>query len=203
MNWDNITIEQYYAIRACDDMYKDGLHEGLAKLAVAEGVTLDEVLDMKTGRVAALQDKHEYLNTPVPMRAAKKWDGYNLTSNIRHITAGQFIDMMSVAEMEGDDHLHLMMACVAKGKDDDFKERAEHIRKNMPITIAIGHTGFFLQLSTRLHQATRQFLLHQTRTIKKQVRQVVSKADTNGSSRWKPWPALRGWIQRQSQSAKP
>ena len=92
---------------------------------------------------------------------------YVCKTDLDKLTAGQLVDYMAVMDMGNiEENLHKLLAVFwhesKKGYDAvNFAARADFIRNNMPIDLALVTSNFFLQLYLNLQPIIQKFLKDQ------------------------------------------
>lgn len=153
MNYDDITIKQYYNLIKAND-YETELDKRIAMLAAVNDLTFDEVEEWTVGRINSEAKKYSFLGEPIKTKVQPRWNGYEFTIKLNDLRADQMIDYLELTKNDLTFELHSLLAILDVSKKD-FAEKQKHILETCPITIAQGVSNFFLHkysLSTKVIQ---------------------------------------------------
>lgn len=153
MNYDNITIKQYYNLIKAND-YETELEKKVAVLAAVNDLPYDEVEGWTHSRIVTEAKKYSWLGTPIKSKVQPKWDRFNFVIKLNELRADQIIDYLELTKNDLTFEIHSLLAILDTTKGD-YVEKQKYILDNCPITIAQGVSNFFLHkynLSTRAIQ---------------------------------------------------
>lgn len=157
MDWNNITIKKWYAIKdILMDESLDDIDKNVNILALVYDITEDEAYNMPIVEFTEKAKAIEWLRTPPePQMVSDKYriNGvtYRLVMNPGEITTAQYIDFKNLYPTR-DEHLAEILAIflIPEGKDYntdyDITQVEKDIYEYLPITYAQGMSAFFLLL---------------------------------------------------------
>lgn len=154
--WDDITIADMEAITAAAEKHEHPIAKRAAIYAAAMGEDFDKLYNMGLSEFESFTKEWRFLDTQPSKRVPKEWEGYELTGDIKDLSAGQLVDIETTTK-EGKNTLHRIMALLWK-KDMPLDEKEKYVRENMPYTIARGVHDFFLRRSFRLQSRLLRYL---------------------------------------------
>lgn len=169
-NYTSLTVGKYEElIRARADHEGDTNELNLHVLSILSDMTVEQLLDLKVPEFRAMMDRAGFLCTaPRPAEVAKLYRFGDMdlvpVTDIRKMTAAQYIDFQSIARL-GEGHQAELISCflVPKGKkyneDYDILDVQRLIREFMPVTAALGLLAFFFSRSQRSTLSTLRSLV--------------------------------------------
>lgn len=153
----NITVEQWQGIQDIVAHEDNELLRWLEIMPLMEGKSKDYYRSLTTSEFWKQAKPYKERFDKIPDAAMPtKWEheGRTFLCDVRlnKITGGMFIDSTELGKIKGEPHTHMhkMLAIFwhEKGKDyaEDYEERAEFIRKHMPMYVALPTYEHFFQL---------------------------------------------------------
>lgn len=139
MNWNNVSIGKYQEI-------VESKKSGLDLISLMTGRSIDELEELSAKQLSKLATEFDFLNYEPEGRLEKKFEGYSILDMKQPNTGDAMIDFLSILEQnEFVKNLHLLIATLlVKKEKEDFEQKCEWIKWNVPVTIAYGIAGFFL-----------------------------------------------------------
>lgn len=181
MNWENITIGQYQKI-------VERKAKGLELLSIATDLTVKELENLPLSKLTKLTEEYLFLNDEPSQNYTKTWGDFKILDFNKKGGASQIIDFLALLDDNNYiGNLHLIMATLCNdGKEYNFQDKANMFRDEMPITIAFGVAGFFLQ-NFSLSEKNIHFYLKQARMGKLNIQNLIQrledlKLNINGTS---------------------
>lgn len=171
MNWNNITIGQYQKI-------VEKKAKGLELLSIATDLTVKELENLPLSKLTKLTEEYIFLNDEPPPDNTKNWGEFKILDfNIKG-GASQIIDFLSLLDDNNYiGNLHLIMATLCNdGKEYNFQDKAKMFRDEMPITVAFGVAGFFLQ-NFSLSERNIPFYLEQAKKGKLNTQNLIQRLE--------------------------
>jgi len=160
--WNDITIEKAEAIFSAAEKHEHPIAKRAAIYAAAMGEDFDKLYNMGLSDFESYTKEWRFLDTSPSKKVPKEWDGYELTGDIKDLSAGQLVDIETTTK-DGKNTLHRVMALLWK-KDMPLDEKEKYVRENMPYPIARGVHDFFLRRSLRLQSRLVRYLALRMRT---------------------------------------
>lgn len=176
--YDRLPIGIYEQICAVVDSDPDGddARKDLEIIALLSGCTADELLDIPIDEFRARRDAAAFLTVQPPKAKVKKLyaiGGRSCVpcSDVRRMTAGQFLDFQDIAARKGTHDVELISCLLVPegttyGKDYDVWEFQEQLRRDLSVTDAVALVDFFAAGSMRSSARTRRSLARTIRRIK-------------------------------------
>ena len=139
MNWNNVSIGKYQEIIKSKK-------SGLDLISLMTGRSIDELEELSAKQLSKLATEFEFLNhEPIGDFKERLYD-YRILDMKHPKTGGSMIDFLEILEQnEFVKNLHILMATLlVKNEKEDFEQKCEWMKWNVPITIGYGVAGFFL-----------------------------------------------------------
>lgn len=179
MNWNEISIGVYQDIVSTKA-------KGLHLLSIVTELSVKDLEKMPLSKLKDLMAKYSFLNDEPSGTLIKKWKDYSILDFKQKGGAAAMIDFMSLLEKNDYiNNLHLIMATICNnGKEEDFEAKAEMFKNEMPISIAVGVSDFFLQHFS-LSEKTIPYYLEQVkmnRVSPKILSQAIAKLSTRATN---------------------
>lgn len=179
-SWEDVTIARWKEIQKAltDEMPElEGKREqiqdyarGIKVLSVLLDEDYQELKNRSFEDIEKLMKEYSWVFQHPDKRKVDRWQTFKIVYDINKASAGQFIDMDTLAE-RGNGELEEFMAILASSDMyPDFKERAEYIRENMPITIAMTAYDFFLRRMTLFAKLFPRYLVVKLTMMKWKLR---------------------------------
>lgn len=156
-NYNELPLGRYMDIVAAVEKTEDPLQRQVAVIAILNGKTEDEVLDLPLTEYRELAEAAAFVEQPCPERLMKVADTYRLgewelkpTKDFRHIITAQYIDYLSFVK-DAERNVPQILSCflVPKGhkynEGYDIVEVQQAIRDCMSVADALALAAFFLQ----------------------------------------------------------
>lgn len=158
-SWDEITLEMFDGITLADG---NPYEKTVSILNVLTGLSEDEIRKMPavTLEAAGINKKLAFLakeprkRMPQEKYSTKNFK-YNVSVNPNKWTAAQYLDYCTVLSGGETKKIARLIACFTVpegckyGDGYDFERVVDDLYENMPITVALGYSGFFqLQLTS-------------------------------------------------------
>jgi len=170
MNWNDISVNQYYQLQKVNDEFEDDFDRRLAMLAILSNQTFDDVVDLKISEINKLSKKFDFINTPIKTKVVTMWNGYRFIIKLSDLKAGQMIDLLETCKEDVNNNLHRILAILdISDKDRDVKEKE---LLNCPITIVQGISNFFFRKYNLSPQVIQDYSLNKLREMNRKVEKM-------------------------------
>lgn len=176
MNWQDITIKKYKQIIkiSSSDMTDD--EKLLTILAIAGDHPEDFYYDKSIVEVHQESEAISFISERIPAVLKYKFElkdhVYILTKDLSKMPASQYMDYNNVMRVTPDDYAMLMAVLYVPdgfeyGKGYDIFELKDIFEDNLPITIVMGASAFFLSL---LKHLTKHSLRSSLKKLRKELK---------------------------------
>lgn len=198
-NYTSLTVGKYEELIKARAEHEDDTNElNLHVLSILSDMTVEQLLDLKVPEFRAMMDRAGFLCTaPRPAEVAKLYRFGDMdlvpVTDIRKMTAAQYIDFQSIARL-GEGHQAELISCflVPKGKkyneDYDILDVQRLIREFMPVTAALGLLAFFFQQIATINAQ------YPTLFGQEDVPEPEDEGDDEGGGEVDPFTAKWGWV---------
>ena len=174
MNWNDITIKQFYELQKVNDLYDDEFDRKLAMIAICQGVDFDEALEYRVHYVAELSKKYEFLNEPMKTKVTTKWKEYTFELKLSNLKAGQMIDFLETCKDDVNNKLHIILAILDTSKVD-FETKEKDLL-NCPVPIVKGISDFFFLKYNLSQRAIQEYSLRKMKMMNKILKSQIKEA---------------------------
>lgn len=186
-NYNKLSIGKFMEIQDIDFTGMEEIDIQVSLIAILNDMTEDEVMDLPLNDYKDCVRKLKFLATkPEPKNKvpkAVKLDGkeYTVITDIKEMTAGQYIDYQNYLTHKDNKYLPHILSCfiIPKGEkygDSNLMEIIEIIKTELPIGIALNMSAFFLKKWESLTKGTLTYLgLKMKWMMRKEKNQEVKK----------------------------
>lgn len=174
MNWNDITIKQFYELQKINNLYDDEFDRKLAMIAICQGVDFEEALEYRVHYVAELSKKYEFLNEPMKTKVVTRWKDYNFELKLSNLKAGQMIDFLETCKEDVETKLHIILAILDNGKVD-FETKEKDLL-DCPVPIVKGISDFFFHKYEMSQRIIQEYSLQKLKKMSKILKNQLKEA---------------------------
>ena len=187
MTYKDITINKFNELKEIVNEGGDDLVMQSRLIAAVNDMSEDEVLALPLAKYSELVKTIDFLKEQpdvkphAPKNIVIKGKKYNVITDPRKLSAGQYIDFQNLIQMDDPDkYLPNLIACFVEpeGKnygEYDVMEVADIIGENMSIEEGLALTGFFLLLYHTSIRTTLHFLVRKIRKMERKEKDPEQK----------------------------
>ena len=181
-SWDYITGEKYWSIIDILQSDEDDITKQAELVAIIEGISVDEVLNMPINESAQKVKSLDFLNEfhmnefknikSIPMHGKT----YNVITDMSKLTTAAFIDYNTYTKLSFRDAYDKILSCfiIPAGfiynDGYDVVEVQKVIRENLPWAEVQGLLGFLVRGYVKQFKRSRQFLIKEIKKEKDQMK---------------------------------
>lgn len=197
-SYNKLSIGKFIEIQEVDFISMEEIDIQATLIAILNDMTEEEVLELPLDEYKDYARKLKFLAVKPEHKAkipkAVKLGGkeYTVITDIRKMTAGQYIDYQNYLTHKDNKYLPHILSCflVPKGEkygESDLSEIIETIKNELPINIALSMSAFFLKKWENLTKGTLTFLVWKMRwmlmkeknqTLKKKMKMAIKELTT-------------------------
>ena len=187
MTYRDINIKKYIELKKVLDDTDDLLRVQSQLIAIVNDMTEEEVLNLPLSEYSKKVKTIDFL-TEVPKinnRAPKKLNlngrKYEVITDARKLTAGQYIDFQTLMQSENvDDYLPNLLACFIMPEGEDYGDYdvmavADEIAEYLDIETALSLMRFFQLASTTLISNTLSYLVKRMKKLLRETKDAQTK----------------------------
>lgn len=201
-SYNKLSIGKFLEIQEVDFISMEEIDIQATLIAILNDMTEDEVMELPLDeyknyvrklKFLAIKPEHKS-NIPKSVKLGGK--EYTVITDIRKMTAGQYIDYQNYLTHKDNKYLPHILSCfiIPKGEkygESDLSEIIETIKNELPINIALSMSAFFLKKWENLTKGTLTFLVWKMRwmlmkeknqTVKKKMKMAIKELTTLRSS---------------------
>lgn len=201
-SYNKLSIGKFIEIQEVDFISMEEIDIQATLIAILNDMTEEEVLELPLNEYKDCARKLKFLaikpepKSKIPKSVKLSGKEYTVITDIRKMTAGQYIDYQNYLTHKDNKYLPHILSCfiVPKGEkygESDLAEIIEIIKNELPINIALSMSAFFLKKWENLTKGTLTFLVWKMRwmlmkeknqEVKKKMKMAIKELTTLRSS---------------------
>jgi hypothetical protein len=157
MNWNDIKVKQWYELQKVTSLYSDELDQRLAIIGICNGITFDDMSDVKISDINRMTKELSFFDTPIKHKVVTRWEGIKFVLKLSDLKAGQMIHFLEIAGEGVETKLHTVLAILDTTYPKNFEATEKQILNECPMPIVKGISDFFFHKYKLLHPITQSY----------------------------------------------
>jgi hypothetical protein len=170
MTYDDISLGTWMRMQREAEGMND-IERNVSDISILSGIDFDDLYSMDLREFAKVQAKYSFLNERIPTRMVTEFEGKPITLDFAKLQFGDFVDLMEI--LKKDSHAYDLIIAKLWRSDLPLNDAAKVVREHMPITIAMGLSGFFFDYWQDLE---RRILRYLQRKVKREMMRLRFQA---------------------------
>lgn len=197
-SYDKLTVGKFLELRQMDITGMEEIDIQVNIIAILNDMDEEEVINLPLQDYQKLVKQSAFLTSqPTPQNKIPKilklnGKQYDVVTDVKDMTAGQYIDYQTYISYKEDKYLPHILSCIIIPKGEkygqtDIMTTIKTIEEYLPISVAISLSAFFLNRWQSLTKATLTYLIlkmkmmmrkEKNMRVKVQMRQALRKMTT-------------------------